>query len=285
MKAGARRHPASGHHTSGRRTFWIALGGLAGVLTLGWLGLQVPPGPYPETPLPGAAPRTVPIPDDLPTPVARFFRETYGTRIPAPITAVISGRARVRPLPGGPTLPARFRFTHRVGQDYAHDIEATWFGLPILRVREAYLDGVSHIALPWGREDGEPKDAQAANLGLWSESIWMPGVYLADPRVRWTAVDRETALLTVPFGAARETYTVRFDPASGRPTVFESMRYKSASAPHKTVWLNEIREWAAFDGALLPSVTAARWLDDARPWAEFRAERVVYDSDVDAALR
>jgi MYXO-CTERM domain-containing protein len=35
----------------------------------------------------------------------------------------------------GVTFPTRMRFTHLAGQDYRHDIECTWFGHPVLRVK------------------------------------------------------------------------------------------------------------------------------------------------------
>lgn len=35
---------------------------------------------------------------------------------------------------GGLTFRARFRFTHKAGQDYRHYIEATIFGITILKV-------------------------------------------------------------------------------------------------------------------------------------------------------
>jgi len=58
---------------------------------------------------------------------------------------------------GGLTFPGRFRFTHKAGQDYRHYIEATIFGIPILKVNESNLDSCSRLELPFGVTDGEPK--------------------------------------------------------------------------------------------------------------------------------
>lgn len=262
-------------------------GFLTGLATLGGLGLRVRPRPFPPYPPAAGTPGTVPLPAGLPAPVDRFYRQTYGERLPVITSAVISGRATLRPVPGGPAFPARFRFIHEAGHQYRHYIEATWFGLPLLRVNEAYLGGVSRQEMPWPMPSsvGDPRGAQGANLGMWSETIWMPSVYLTDPRVRWTAVDGETALLSVPFGARRETYVVRFDPATGRPALLESMRYQGPGSRQKTLWINQNRSWADFGGVTLPREGAAIWLDQGRPWAVFTAEEVVYNVDVRESVR
>ena len=39
----------------------------------------------------------------------------------------------------GIAFPARFRFIHEAGRGYRHYIEATVFGLPLMKVNERYL--------------------------------------------------------------------------------------------------------------------------------------------------
>ena len=282
LVARTKRHSASRKWR--RATLWT-LGSLASLLALGWLGLQVKPVPFPAISDASAAPKTIPLPPGLPAPVERFYRLTYGERIPVITSAIITGRATLRPIPGGPTLPARFRFIHQAGHNYRHYIEATWFGLPILTVNESYLDGVSHIELPWQKSEGNPQTAQAANLGLWAETTAMPAVFLTDSRVHWQAVDDSAALLIVPFGGAHETFVVRFDPFTGRPTLLESMRFKVTTGNHKTLWSNELLQWATFGGVTLPSVGTVTWQDDGRPWATFTTERIDLNTDVSVSVR
>jgi len=86
--------------------------------------------------------------------VERFYRRIYGERVPVITSTVITGRAKMR---SGPfTFPGRFRFTYDAGRGYRHYIEATFFGLPPMKVNETYLDGKDRMELPLGTTENEP---------------------------------------------------------------------------------------------------------------------------------
>lgn len=253
---------------------------LAGITALVWTGLQVKPAPYaPFAGQPGKL-ETVPLPAGLPAPVERFYRKLYGERIPVIRSVVISGRGTIRPV-GPVTLPARFRFTHVAGKDYRHDIEATIFAQPVLKVIETYIAASSRQQMPWGTTENDPKANQAANLGLWAEAIWFPAIFLTDARVRWSAVDDATAALTVPFEAGTETFVVRFDPDTQLVRSLEAMRFKT---DQKVLWINETRAWGELGGQLSLTLGTVTWLDDGKPWAFFNVEEIVLNADVSAIL-
>src|SRR5215208_2390330 len=126
----------------------IIMGILAALLFLGWLGLQMKPGSFSAYPEKTPELKTIPLPSGLPVPVERFYKTVYGDEIPVMETVVAKGRATISPF--GVKLPARFIFVHNAGKDYRHYIEATWFGMPFLKVNEGYLDGKSFFESPMG---------------------------------------------------------------------------------------------------------------------------------------
>ena len=252
------------------------------LIGLGWVGLLVQPASFPLYPQ-GTRLETTTLPQNLPAPVERFYQKIYGDEIPVINSAVITGRAAMKIR--GITFPARFRFTHEAGQNYRHYIEATWFGFPIMKVNERYLEGISRMELPFGVTEGELKINQAANLGLWSETIWLPAYFLTDNKVRWEAVDEVTAFLVVPFEESSERFLVRFDPKTSLIKMLESMRYRDAKDASKILWLNEITEWNTVNGYTIPKRAALTWFDQGTPWASFMVEDVVYNADVKEYVR
>ncbi len=248
----------------------------------GWIGLKVTPDPLPAFPAATTLDRTIALPEDLPAPVARFYRTIAGDSIPVIDSAVLTGPAELRF--SGITFPGRYRFVHEAGRNYRHYIELTLFGQPLMKVNEFYLDGNSRLELPFGTVENEPKVNQAANLGLWAEAMAYPSIYLTDPRVRWEALDDATARLVVPFEDGEDAFTVHFDSDTGLLTRMEAMRYKDKDG-EKVRWICEARAWGTFHGMTLPRVMSVTWEDEGTPWATFTVDDLVFNADVSAAIR
>jgi hypothetical protein len=266
------------------KLFTIIMAILVILILLGWLGLQIRPrafAPYPEkTP----ELKTIPLPAGLPAPVERFYRTVYGDEIPVIETAVMKGRAVMSPF--GFKLPARFVFVHNAGRDYRHYIEATWFGMPLLKVDEGYLDGESFFESPMGSYYNDPNTNQGANLAVWAEAGFFPSIWLTDARVRWEPVDDRTALLFVPFEDQEENFIVRFNPETGLIDTMEAMRFREAGeGKQKILWITRNEPGNNLPGTKLGATGSATWLDQGKPWAIFTLEEVNYNVDVSEYIR
>jgi hypothetical protein len=268
------------------RNIFLALAGvLFAVLLLGWLGLQIKPQPFPPYPKKTPELKTVPLPAGLPKPVERFYLTVYGDEIPVIETAVIQGRAVIRPFLNIP-VPARFVFVHNAGKDYRHYIEATFFGLPLLKVNEGYVDGESFFESPMGTYTNDANTNQGANLALWAEAGWFPSIWVTDPRTRWESVDDNTALLYVPFEQGEENFVVRFNPKTGLIDTMEAMRYRDpGEGKPKILWITRNEAGKSIPGTNINAVGSATWLDQGRPWAVFTLEELAYNVDVSEYIR
>src|SRR5512142_1552735 len=217
------------------KTILTILVALVVLIIVGWAGLQVKPRPFSIPPLLNSPVSTVPIPDGLPAPVQRFLSATYGDEIPVVQSVVIVGRGRIRPF--GIWLPARAVIVHNVGSDYRHYFEATFFGIPFLRVNEGYVDGKSFFESPMGTYYDDPNTNQGANLALWAEAAWFPSVWATDARARWEAVDDHSARLLVPFEDQTESFLVRFNPETDLLDSMEAMRFRDPGDKEKIAWV------------------------------------------------
>jgi len=251
---------------------------------LGWLGLQIKPRSFSPFPEKTPALKMIPLPAGLPAPVERFYKTVYGDEIPVIETAVIKGRAVISPF--GFKLPARFLFVHTAGKDYRHYIEATWFGIPFIKVNEGYLDAQSFFESPMGDIYNDPSTNQGANLAVWAEAGWFPSIWITDLRVRWEPVDEKTALLYVPFEGEEENFVMRFNSETGLLDSMEAMRFRdSGSQAKKILWITRNVPSKKIEGTQLDTVGNATWLDQGIPWATFTLEDVDYNVDVSEYIR
>ena len=248
---------------------WINVGLL--VVLFFVFGLRQQPAPFPSFAGSAEPFETAPLPSGLPKPVERFYRQTYGERIPVYHSAVMSGRGTLRFM--GITFPTRLRFSHIAGQDYRHYIEACFYGLPVMKVNEWYRGGHSRLELPFGVVENDPGVDSAANQGLWAESLAFPAVLLTDARIRWEALDATHATLIVPFGDGEQVFTIQFDPQSGELVRFETVRYFDAKVG-KRRWWGGLTTTPGRSGGSPIKVMDVVWEHEGTPWLIIELEEM-----------
>ena len=256
---------------------------ITGIGVIGFLGLHIKPNSFPAYSANPQDVESVPLPADLPEPVNRYYRTLYGDKIPVIETVVIQGQAIMKPFLNL-SLPARFVFVHNAGKDYRHYFEATFFGIPLLKIDEGYINSESFFESPMATNSNEEKMNQGANLALWAEAIWFPSVWITDPNTHWEPVDEFTALLYVPFEDEEENLLFRFNPETGLIDTIEAMRYRDIGEDDpKILWIcrNENRKSGQSD---LISVGSAMWLDQGEPWAYFYVEELTINDDITVFL-
>lgn len=266
------------------RAALVAVGSVAALAGVGWLGLQVEPAPPP--PHPEGRPERDPaaLPPGLPDPVRRYYRATAGEEVPTTGSAVVWGRGEFSL--NGLWFPARFEAYYDVPRRaFRRDMELTWFGWPVFRGRDTFVggEGAMEITGLFGllrlTYKGESFD-QGANLAMWGELLgYAPSALLLDPRVRWEPIDAHTARLVVPLGEGEDSLRVEFDPETGLMTRMGGMRYRGEEA-EKTPWRGEASRWKTERGREVPHRLTATWEDQGRPYVVLDLEGVAYDADV-----
>jgi hypothetical protein len=262
------------------KTILAAGSSLASLVGVGWLGLRTKPAPFPPHPERTPTLGTVELPSDLPEPVRRHFRETFGGRVPRIGSAVVWGRADFKV--GGLWTPMRFKGYYVPGREFRRDMEITWFGMPILRGSDAYLQGKGSLEITGlvnTSSKGETID-QGQNLAMWAEAPFTaPSMLVLDSPARWEPIDAHTARLIVPFGEREGTLRAEFDPQTGLVRSMSGMRYRNREDT-KTPWRGEFSEWRTLHGIKVPHRNVAVWADKGGPYGIFRIEGAEYNVDV-----
>ncbi len=253
----------------------VALGVFGGLVCLagvGWLGLQVQPTNLPP---PDDKPNdlgAVAIPSSMPGPVRRYFQTTIGNEVPLISSLVVYGRARAN---FGFWMPLRYRLVHHPGYAFERYMEVTWFGMPILKAVDRYIEGVGMTG-PLSNLSKGPATDQGANMILWVEAPLMPSLWITDPRIRWEQIDERSARLIFPFGEEEDEVIVHFDPQSSLITHIRAMRYRDAESG-KIPWRADFLEWQTKEGITLPSRIAITWEDQGEPWSYWDLEEYFWN--------
>jgi hypothetical protein len=203
-------------------TFFYVILVLLVVIGLGTLGFVITPRPFRKHPAPSRAGQPVRFRPDLPEPVRRHFSETIGDNPPQIDTAVIWGRGRA--CIRGLWVPFRFKGWYKAGDAFLRRMEFTWFQRPVLRGIDSLINGQGVFEMGEKVETGERID-QGEVLTLWSDTVWLPSIFVHDQRIQWRTVDDQTVEATVPYQSTFESLMMHFDPLSHRMTHLTALRF------------------------------------------------------------
>ncbi|MCX9075241.1 MAG: hypothetical protein OIN88_11400 [Candidatus Methanoperedens sp.] len=179
------------------------------------------------------------------------------------------------------SFPPHPEKTQDTGSVELPPILPTWFGRPILKVHDSFINGEGVLKIEGilnMSETGEKMD-QGQNLALWGEAVFAPSVFIADPRASWEAVDEVTAHLVVPFGEQKDRLLFKFDPKTNLITHISAMRYRGQEE-EKTPWLIEFTDWKTFHSVRIPVRFSVAWEDEGSPWSYWTVEGVEYNVDI-----
>ena len=261
---------------------WVLVATL-GLAVVAMLGLRVRPARARAVPT-GSPVGTVELARNLPEPVVRYYRALGydGWHVPAVGTFVLWGRAWMHPAPLL-RLPVRFWSAHRVGWNARQRLTVTWYGLPVLRAVDDYVDGRGRMRIGRRSVTG-PEIDQGENLFLWAELLLVPAALAARREARWQSIDTDSALLRVPFGRDSDRLMVRFDPDTGLLTECRALRYRTPGGP-KVGWYVWFERWTHGPGGWYPARISVRWADQPQPWFVLDVDGMAVNVPIDPDLK
>ena len=252
--------------------FVLPTAGLIGVgVGIGVGGFLVPPrATTRDTIQTAGSEEKLELPDALPDGFVRYAHTVFGDPIPAFDTAVIRGRARMRPISGGPWLHARMTTNHLLGRAFAAEFSVTWFGMPTLRAADAYLDGRGIVERSGWRPHAAPELDQSAAMFMWLEAGMFPQSWRT-PGLTFRQVDEVTLELGIP--GLDDPITWRMDPVTWAPREVSAPRYREVGGP-KIVWRAELGPFRDYGPMRWWSSASAIWDDQGTPWLAWAVDEV-----------
>ena len=202
--------------------------------------------------------------DHLPEPVQRYMRWTGVVGRPWIRTAFVRQEGRFRLAADRPWMPMKAEQVFVVdppGMEWRARFKM--YGLPLFRANDSYRNGEGHM---FGKAAGlfTIFDARGEKLTLGtqtrylSEMIWFPIAYLGD-NITWAAVDDHSADVSLTDNGRTVSGRMFFDEL-GRPTTFETMRYREMNGEYVLApWHTPNLEYGVRGGLNIPVRGQVYW--------------------------
>jgi hypothetical protein len=220
----------------------------------------------------------------LPEPVRRYMRWTGVIGKEWIRTAYVQQEGKFRLAADKPWMPMKAE------QRYVTDPPGmAWrarfkmFGLPLFSANDSYRDGQGHM---FGKaaglftlfDDRSEKLTLGTLTRYLSEMVWFPIAYLGD-NVTWTAVDDHSADVALTDHGRTASGRMFFDDL-GRPTTFETMRYKEDNGQYTLLpWHTPHHEYGVRSGLNIPVRGEVYWImpEGKLTYGDFSIVEVAYN--------
>ena len=148
-------------------------------------------------------------------------------------------------------------------------------------VRDEYVAGRGSLtvrllgAVPVVRGAGPAYD-QGELLRWLSEIPWLPTALLPGGQVAWTAIDDQSARLSLPHAGATVALVVRFNE---RDEIEECATQRYFGDDQLLPWVGRFRRYQTRHGVLIPTEAEACWVVDGQhqPYARFVVRELEYE--------
>jgi hypothetical protein len=201
----------------------------------------------------------------LPAPAQRYLRWTGAIGQEWTRTACIKQEGQFRLGADRPWMPMKAEQVFTTDPPgFVWQARFKMFGLPLFSANDSYRDGQGHM---YGKaagiftlfDDQSEKLTQGALTRYLSEMVWFPIAYLGD-NVTWTAVDDRSADVALTDHGRTASGRLFFDDL-GRPTTFETMRYKEDNGTYTLLpWHTPHHEYSERGGLNIPVRGEVYWV-------------------------
>lgn len=223
--------------------------------------------------------------DNLPAPVARYFRFALKDGQPVVCTAKIKHAGEFKL--NGKWIPfdSEQHFSARPPA-FVWDADMKMNPLLNVRVRDAFTDGkgamnakILGLFSVMNAHDGVKLDAGALQRYL-AESAWLPTALLPSENLHWTAIDENRASATLTDGKTTVSLEFRFNDAGELTEAFTPARFYGTNGEYETFpWLCRLWSYEERGGMMIPIEGEAEWQmpEGAAPYFKGRIIEAQYD--------
>jgi len=201
----------------------------------------------------------------LPDPVKRYLVYTGVVGKPIVQTVRLKQAGKIRKDTKQPWMNFEAKEYYSVSQPgFVWVAYMIFFGLPLIRVRDYYLEGKGNILVKVyslftvANSAGKEMD-QGAMMRYLNEMMWFPSAFLGK-NVSFESIDANSARVTLTDMDKSVTATMYFDD-EGKLTNFIAPRYRDIGNDKFELenWSTPIREYGEFEGLKLPLKGAGVW--------------------------